>query len=62
MRAKLVYKPSSRRYLPACKLAIREANELGKLELDDNDLLAIKAKGIRTIKPNGEEINVTITV
>ena len=43
-------------YLPANKVATTLAAQMSKMRLDEKDLLAVKAKGIRITKPNGEPI------
>ena len=43
-------------YIPANRVATTLAAQFSKMRLDEKDLLAVKAKGIRVTKPNGEPI------
>ena len=43
------------------EVATTLAAQLSKMRLDEKDLLAIKTRGFRVTKPNGEEINAEVT-
>jgi hypothetical protein len=47
-------------YLPANKVATTLAAQMSKMRLSEHDLAAIKSRGFRVTKPNGEEINVGV--
>ena len=47
-------------YLPANRMAVSHAEEISKMHLSDDDLLALKGRGVHVTLTNGEPIELGV--
>lgn len=59
--AHFIHDPSTGRYLPANKVATTLAAQMSRMWLTEGQLAAIKARGYRVTKPNGEPITTGVS-